>query len=147
MQSRPLSLVVYFDPSLKKNYFYKYLVKSKWFKCYTKNALAPYFLNSQSASISDKDAITPLVIGGVFWSLFSYDFDDFPQAEFHQTSNLVTVPIFKNLYYLRFTQPVRQLHHFSPSLSELWNFFFVIFTKLLVVLEHLHRISKSTLEN
>ena len=66
--------------------------------------------NSQSASISDKDAITPLVIGGVFWSLFSYDFDDFPQAEFHQTSNLVTVPIFKNLYYLRFTQPVRQLH-------------------------------------
>ena len=125
---------------LKKKYFYKYLVKSKWFKCYTKNALAPYFLNSQSASISDKDAITPLVIGGVFWSLFSYDFDDFPQAEFHQTSNLVTVPIFKNLYYLRFTQPVRQLHRMKSFHQVYQNcqdffWFFTIFTKFLVVLK------------
>ena len=101
--------------------------------------LAPYFLNSQSASISDKDAITPLVIGGVFWSLFSYDFDDFPQAEFHQTSNLVTVPIFKNLYHLRFTQPVRQLHRikFVHQVYQNCQFFFIIFNEFLVVLEHL----------
>ena len=50
---------------------------------------------SVSISADWEDAITPLVNAGVFWSLFSFDFDDFPQAEFHQTSNLVTVPIFK----------------------------------------------------
>ena len=117
-------------------------VKLNWcnFQFEFKNILVPYCLNSQSASISDKDAITPLVIGGVFWSLFSYDFDDFPQAEFHQTSNLVTVPIFKNLYYLRFTQPVRQLHRMKSFHQVYQNcqdlfLFFTIFTKFLVVLK------------
>ena len=67
---------------------------------------------SVSISADWEDAITPLVNAGVFWSLFSFDFDDFPSNVKPCDSSNIQKSL---LYYIFVSHSQWGRHYYSVS--------------------------------